>query len=357
MSDETWNIPPERDYNFYQRRKHDKWREVPAPDPRLEAPIADTHAHVHLLPEPLWELERAAANGVQLVSCVADPSEDILDGVFALAQEQPTNVGVDTVGIENELDSSNSEAAHHQTKRDTQTKISNSNSSGNPIIQEDTREQISLPTVIFTIGVHPHNAKEYSQEVEDRLVKALAHPQTRVLGEIGLDYFYDISPRETQQRVFKQQLNLARELNLPVALHLRSGQDPDADNAHHQAFEILEQEGMLGPNLLLHCCSLPEKELKPWIEADCYIAYGGAFTFKKSNEARAAAHLVPRNRLLLETDSPYMAPEPMRGVLCTPAHTIFTAATLADELGCTPGSERQALLQDIWDNTHRFFHL
>lgn len=328
MSDEQWIMPPNRDLGFYQRRKHDKWREVPPPSPQLETPVADTHAHVHLLPDPLWELERAAANGVQLISCVADPTDDVIEHVFSLREASGFDSGSNKDVNENTLVDANTPA--------------NSN-------------MIALPRIVFTLGVHPHDAKDYTPEVEEHLVQALSHPDSRVVGEIGLDYYYDLSPRSTQRDVLRQQIRLAHELDMPVALHVRSGKDPVNDDAHREVFEILRQEGFPKHGTLLHCCSLPAEQLKPWIEADCYIAYGGAFTFKNSTAAREAVHSVPTDRLLLETDAPYMTPEPMRGTTCTPAHVVFTAAALAQELGAQPGAERKALLEKIWENSNRFF--
>ena len=299
MSDRL-KLPPERDFGFYQRRKHDKWRAVAPPAPALEAPVADSHAHIHMLPDPAWELERCAANGVDFVCEICDPSEDDHAAIFAIGD------------------------------------------SGECALR-------------FAVGVHPHNAKLYSDAIEGVLLELLGDARVVALGEIGLDYHYDLSPRDVQRRVFERQIALAHELNLPIALHLRDGEDPQADNAHTQAFDILRNANALGPRTLLHCCSLPVDELQPWVDAGCYIAYGGALTFKNADAAREGARLVPLERLLVETDAPFMAPEPMRGVPCTPAHVIFTAAALADIRGIAPGDERRAFLQQLRDNTKRFY--
>ena len=309
-------MPPERDFGFYQRRKHDKWTEVPAPSPALERPVADTHAHVHTLPDPSWELVRCAANGVRFVCEVCDPSEDALDVPDDVRRWQ--DQARETVAA--------SEVAESH-----------------------------LPAIRVTAGVHPHNAKLYDDVVEQRLLAWLSASETVVLGEIGLDYHYDMSPRDEQRQVFRRQLQLAKELGFPVSLHLRGGDDPLFDNAHCEAFEILSEVGFPARGTILHCCTLPPDELKPWIEADCYVAYGGALTFASADDARAGACLVPENRLLLETDSPYMTPVPMRGAPCTPAHVVFTAARLAELRGYAPGAARERFLQQLWDNTQRFF--
>lgn len=324
-----WRLPPERDFGFYQRRKHDAWRPIPGPDPALEAPVADSHTHVHSLPDPAWELARCAANGVDLLCDIADPSDDAMDRVFSLT-EMDSAVAA--------LLAENSEMLAGSATPDT----------------SDTSTAPTPPTVRLALGVHPHNAEVYDDQLESQLKEYLSHPAVRVLGEIGLDYYYDNSPREVQRDVFRRQLRLAKELGMPVALHLRSGADPENDNAHREALAILQEDGLPEAGTLLHCCALAPEELQPWIDEGCYVAYGGALTFKDAERAREGATLVPMDRLLLETDAPYMTPEPLRGATCTPAHVIFTAERLAELRGGAPGPERQEFLQRIHDNTERF---
>ena len=300
---ERLKLPPEHDFGFYQRRKHDAWRAVEPPTPALEAPVADSHAHIHMLPDPAWELERCAANGVDFVCEIVDPSED---------GSRPFDELEDWMA-------------------------------GKPV---DVR---------IATGVHPHNAKLYDEAIEAELLERLRDPRVAALGEIGLDYHYDLSPRDVQRDVFRRQIGLAKEAGLPIVLHLRGGEDPVQDNAHREAFEILREMDALGPATLLHCCTLPPDELEPWVKAGCYVAYGGAITFKAADGAREGAKLVPEDRLLLETDSPYMAPEPMRGAACTPAHVVFTAAALAEVRGVGPGEERCRFLQQVHANTLAFY--
>ena len=299
-------LPPERDFKFYQRRKHDKWREVAAPEPALEAPVADSHAHIHMLPDPAHELARCAANGVDYVCMITDPSEDGTRPFDELAAWQM-----------------------------------------NSDVQVDVR---------IAAGVHPHNAKLYTPAMEQELCARLDDPCVGALGEIGLDYHYDLSPRDVQREVFCRQIEIAQEKGLPIALHLRGGEDPDCDNAHREAFELLKETNALGPRTLLHCCALPPDELRPWVEADCFVAYGGALTFKNADVAREGACLVPVERLMLETDAPYMTPEPMRGAACTPAHVVFTAAALAEVRGVAPGDARRNFLEQLHANTVRFYN-
>ncbi|MBO4352754.1 MAG: TatD family hydrolase [Eggerthellaceae bacterium] len=296
-------MPLERDFKFYQRRKHDRWSEVPAPEPALEWPVADSHAHVHMLPDPAWEFERCVANGVDFVCEIIDPSED----------------------------------------------------GSHPFVELDSWTGDLPVTARIATGVHPHNAKLYDDTVEAQLIERLADPRVGALGEIGLDYHYDLSPRDVQRDVFRRQIDIAQRFDLPIVLHLRGGEDPQTDNAHVEAFAILKEMGALGPRALLHCCGLAPEELAPWVEADCYVAYGGALTFKSAEPVREGAKTVPLDRLMVETDSPYMAPEPMRGVACTPAHVVFTAARLAEVRGIEPGHERCAFLKQLHDNTLAFY--
>ena len=342
MSDRL-KMPPASDFGFYQRRKHDKWREVPTPAPAIEAPVADSHAHIHMLPDPAWELARCAANGVDYVCMIVDPSEDgsrPFDSLrdWEIDAEAPTLATPEEAGRFAKADAARGCTA------------------GAPGTWLGAQDRgFVCPTVRIAAGVHPHNAKLYSDAVESELVGRLADERVVALGEIGLDFHYDLSPRDVQRRVFCRQVELAKRASLPIVLHLRGGDDPVADNAHAQAFDLLRDMDALGPGTLLHCCTLSPDELRPWVEADCYIAYGGAITFKNADAAREGARLVPANRLLLETDSPYMTPEPMRGATCTPAHVVFTAAALADMRGIAAGDSRRGFLRQLHDNTQAFY--
>ena len=370
-------MPLERDFKFYQRRKHDKWREAPAPAPALEWAVADSHAHIHMLPDPAWELARCAANGVDFVCMIVDPSEDGSRPFDELAAWQAQSGNNLADALENQpnlgffsscacLQDGLTPAGMHA--EEMRPGVLRSESSSQAV--EDSNDDVcdmhnskkilkscdfETPAVRIACGVHPHNAKLYDDGIEVELIERLADPRIGALGEIGLDYHYDLSPRDAQRRVFCRQIEIAKELELPIALHLRGGEDPQADNAHAEAFAILYEMDALGPRTLLHCCALPPDELRPWIEADCFVAYGGALTFKNADAAREGAKLVPTNRLMLETDSPYMTPEPMRGATCTPAHVVFTAACLAETRGIASGEERRAFLQQLHDNTVGFY--
>lgn len=199
-----------------------------------------------------------------------------------------------------------------------------------------------MPRVRIAVGCHPHNAKFYNDGLEADLRALLMDPRVSALGEIGLDYHYDFSPRDDQRDAFRRQIRLAKECGLPIALHLRE--------AHDEALAIMREEGFPEAGTLLHCFNLDWATLEPWVEADCYVAFGGALTFKNADDTREAAARVPANRLLTETDAPYMTPEPMRGITCLPDHVLFTAACLAEVRGCEPGTAREAFLAQLMDN-------
>lgn len=175
------------------------------------------------------------------------------------------------------------------------------------------------------MGCHPHNAQHYDDALEVVLRERLHDARVSALGEVGLDYHYDLSPREAQREAFRRQIRLAKEAGLPVVLHMRE--------AHDDGFALLSEEGFPEAGTLLHCFNLDAAELARWVDAGCFIAFGGPLTFKKAEEVREAAKLVPADRLLTETDAPYMTPEPLRGTTCGPEHVAFTAAKLADVRG------------------------
>ena len=199
-----------------------------------------------------------------------------------------------------------------------------------------------MPRVRIAVGCHPHNAKFYDNGLEADLRRMLKDPRVAALGEIGLDYHYHFSPRDDQREAFRRQLRLATEAGLPVALHLRE--------AHDEALAIMRDEGFPEAGTLLHCLNLDWATMEPWVEEGCYVALGGALTFKNADDTREAAARVPVNRLLTETDAPYMTPEPMRGMTCLPDHVLFTAACLAEVRGCEPGAAREAFLAQLMDN-------
>ena len=201
-----------------------------------------------------------------------------------------------------------------------------------------------MPRVRFAVGCHPHNAKHYDDALEGLLLDRLADARVSAVGEIGLDYHYDFSPREAQREAFRRQIRVAKKAGLSVVLHIRE--------AHDDAFRILQEEGFPQAGTLLHCFNLDWAELERWVEAGCYVAFGGPLTFKHADEVRDAALRVPEELLLTETDAPYMTPEPLRGATCGPEHVVFTADKLCEVRGLSFGEEREAFLRKLLANAH-----
>lgn len=302
---------------FRKKKKKGKYSLVLPPNPPLEFSVADTHAHVHLLWDPAGALACAATFGVDFIMDIVDSVEDgfgAFDNMPAWCEEAAGRVPQYRAIAEETYGADMLPVAH----------------------------ATAIPQIRYALGCHPHNAKDFDEAAEQALLMNLANPAVAALGEIGLDYHYDFSPREDQRRVFRRQLQIAHETGLPVALHLRE--------AHEEAYQILCEEGFPEAGTLLHCFNLDKEVLAPFVEAGCFIAFGGPVTFKAADEVREAARLVPLNRLLTETDSPYMTPEPMRGMICGPAHTIFTAERLADIRGIAAGDERRAFLETLYTN-------
>ena len=159
------------------------------------------------------------------------------------------------------------------------------------------------PYLRFAYGVHPHQARLYDDAQEKSLLESLTKPGTVALGEIGLDFFYDLSERECQKRVFDRQLSLASEMNLPVIVHLR--------DCFPEAEEILfRHRGLRG---VLHSYTGDGAFMKKAVDKGYFISFSGMLTFSKAKAIRETFSMVPPERLLLETDSPYLAPVPYRG--------------------------------------------
>jgi TatD DNase family protein len=183
-------------------------------------------------------------------------------------------------------------------------------------------------SVYCTIGTHPHNAALEPDVAPERIAALSEHPRCVAIGEAGLDYFYDKSPRDVQQRVFRAHIAAARETGLPLVIHAR---DADAD-----MIRILEEETGRGRfGAVLHCFSSGAGLARAGVDLGFYISFSGIITFKKSEELRRIAASVPPERLLVETDAPYLAPEPHRGRTNEPAYVAHTARVLAGVIGMT----------------------
>jgi TatD DNase family protein len=193
-------------------------------------------------------------------------------------------------------------------------------------------EQIGLasaPNVWCTVGTHPHHSAD-EEMVQEQDIAALASREKIIgIGESGLDYFYDRSPRDIQQASFRRHIRAARLAGVPICIHTR---DADEDT-----LAILQEERRDGDfAFLLHCFSSGRALAEGAVAIGGYLSFSGILTFPKSGELRGIAADVPADRLLVETDSPFLAPVPFRGKRNEPAHVVHTAKTLADVRGLTP---------------------
>jgi TatD DNase family protein len=183
----------------------------------------------------------------------------------------------------------------------------------------------AFPEVYCSVGTHPHNAAEEPDITADELVRLSKHPKVVAIGEAGLDYHYDKSPRNLQAAGFRTHIAAARETGLPLVIHAR---EADADIA-----AILHDETGKGPfPFILHCFSSGRDLAMTGVELGGYVSFSGILTFKNSQEIRDIARDVPRDRLLVETDAPYLAPPPHRGKRNEPAFVVNTAKVLAETI-------------------------
>jgi TatD DNase family protein len=198
--------------------------------------------------------------------------------------------------------------------------------------------------VFCSIGTHPHNADEELDVTADQLVALSDHRKVVAIGEAGLDYFYDNAPREAQMQGLRTHINAARMTGLPLVIHAR---DADADMA-----AILREENEKGAfPAVLHCFSSGKGLAETGIELGHYVSFSGILTFKKSDELRAIAGDLPTDRILVETDAPYLAPTPYRGKRNEPAFVAHTAAVLAVTRGVTV----ETIAEQTSENFFRLF--
>lgn len=262
-----------------------KGREVKAPD-FGNRPIADTHAHLDMLEDPALSLARAACAGVRFIATVADVTED----AWRTYDELPSWL-----------------------------------SNARELLDRGGFTSVDLPEVRIIVGAHPHNAKAWGEETRTELRRLVEDPRTCALGEMGLDFHYDHSPRDVQRAAFREHLALAAEFDLPAVVHLRE--------AHDDGAAIIAEVGAPPAGFILHCFNLAPQLAEPFLALGCHVSFAGPVTFKKAEEVRDAARDIPQGVLLTETDCPFMAPEPFRGTTNEPALVAFTAARMAEARG------------------------
>ena len=204
------------------------------------------------------------------------------------------------------------------------------------------------PDVRFAIGVHPHQAAKYAADPEEAARAAdaaiAAQPLTRALGEIGLDYHYDVGPRDVQQAVFRAQIGLARRRQLPIVIHTR---EAEADT-----FAILDEAGAGAVGGVFHCFTGDRAMARRALDAGFHLSLAGIVTFPRASELHAVARMIPLDRLLVETDSPYLAPVPHRGKRNEPAYVVRVAAAIAE----LRGEPADAVAAAAAANFHRLFN-
>jgi TatD DNase family protein len=183
--------------------------------------------------------------------------------------------------------------------------------------------------IYATIGIHPHEARLADQAAYDRMTELARHPKVIAWGEIGLDYFYDHSPREIQKQVFTKQMELAAAAKLPIVIHCRPSDG--SDNAWEDCLGLIQDKwASNGLGGILHCFTGNWPQAKRALDMGFMISFAGNLTFPKAQQIRDAAVEVPLDRMLIETDSPYLAPVPNRGKRNEPAFVIDTARKLAE---------------------------
>jgi TatD DNase family protein len=279
--------------------------------PRLGAATADTHAHLDMLADPAGALVRAARAGVTLVCTIVDLTEE---------------PEVTLEGLPGWLEAAAATLA---------------NEPGGPLTPPDVR---------LILGVHPHNAARYDEAMHDRLrAMALSSRSGLVvgLGELGLDFHYDHSPREAQRDVFRRQLELAHEAGLPVTVHLRA--------AHEEGLAILTECGVPPAGCIIHCFTEGPGTVERFLALSeaLVVSFAGPVTFAKAEQIRDAARAVPLDRVLVETDSPFLAPAPYRGEANEPAFVVLNVARIAELLGLATADVAGA----TYDNARRVFRI
>ena len=195
--------------------------------------------------------------------------------------------------------------------------------------------------IYAAVGIHPENLENLPDDYLDQIARLTKHPKVVAVGETGLDYHWDI-PREEQKRVFEEQLRLSLDLKMPIIVHDRE--------AHGDVFDLLRK---YRPNALVHCFSGSVELMREAVRMGLYISLGGVVTFKNARHSVEVASEIPLDRLLLETDAPYMAPVPFRGKRCDSSMIVFAAEKIAQLRNMTA----QQVLDITAGNAKRFYSI
>jgi TatD DNase family protein len=208
---------------------------------------------------------------------------------------------------------------------------------GPPDLEAGTRLAERYPFLYATIGVHPHEARKAARETFADLRKLAQHPKVLAIGEIGLDYHYDFSPRDVQHAVFVEQLRIAADAGKPIVIHTRE--------AWADTLAVLREYWRGGG--IMHCFTGDAAQAREALDLGFHLSFGGVLTFPKAENVREAARLTPDDRLLVETDCPYLAPVPHRGKRNEPSFLADTVRRLAEVRGTTPDALAEATTRNF----------
>ncbi|MEI5994726.1 TatD family hydrolase [Candidatus Enterococcus mansonii] len=214
-----------------------------------------------------------------------------------------------------------------------------------PTIEKSLELSQQYKEIQSIIGWHPTEAGSYTSEIEKKLQQLLTTPKVVALGEIGLDYYWMEDPKEVQDRVFRRQIAIAKEMNLPISIHTRE--------AMEDTYKILKEEDIRDIGGIMHSFSGDPEWMKRFLDMGMHISLSGVVTFKKALDVQEVAKSVPLDRLLVETDAPYLAPVPYRGKRNEPGYTRYVVEKIA-ELRETSFEE---IANQTTDNAHRLFRL
>ena len=203
----------------------------------------------------------------------------------------------------------------------------------------------SFVNIYATVGMHPHDAKDVGPDELEKLKDLALHPKVIAVGETGLDYYYNHSPRDVQRRVFAQFIHMARETELPIVVHER---DAASDGA-----ELLRSEGEKKLRGVIHCFTGNYEAARAYLDLGFYISFTGIITFKNAQALRDVVRQIPLERMLVETDSPYLTPVPHRGKRNEPAYVRLVAATVASVKAVT----LEEVARVTTDNTRQLFRI
>jgi TatD DNase family protein len=201
------------------------------------------------------------------------------------------------------------------------------------------------------IGIHPHEAARVPEGALQEIERLAQHPRVVAIGETGLDYYYDHSPRAEQQQLLREFIAIAKRVKKPLSFHIRDAAAPRSGLAHGDALAIADETHAGEVGGCIHCFTGTRAEAEKWIALGFHISFSGAVTFKSAAQIREAAAWMPIERMLVETDCPYLAPVPLRGKRNEPAYLVHTARLLAEVRGIS----FETLCDATADNTRRLF--